>query len=625
LFDNQFYLYMICFAFVAVAVLVAIVAADYTQPTVWPQPKSFSKGNFKSRALPFKFTTKTTDKDVKTLTDAYKRTNDLIFTHKLDHDAGLVEGKFQKFLTTVEVTVADPSEEYPQMDTDESYTLIIPDLSQVNKKVESSKQEEAITLEAKTVYGAMMGLQTLSQLVIYDFEAAAYYVPSTPITIEDAPRYPHRGMLLDTSRHFQPIKELQLTIDALSWAKYNVLHWHVVDTQSFPFESKTNPRLWKGAYSNAERYSQADIRDLVEYGRARGVRIMIEFDMPGHAASWCAGYPEICPSERCQQPLNPASNQTFPLIETLLSECTGADVDASSSRSSSSNSAAVKVDKRRKETIQAQSAAQAAKALFPYTLLHLGGDEVSYTCWEQSAEIQTWESEQGLDGSEDTYEYFVDKVATLARDQARTPVQWVEVFEHFGANLDQNTVVHVWKEKSTMDGVLSAGYNALLSNQDSWYLDHLSTTWDVMYGNEPTADLSESSDPSLILGGESCMWAETVDASDLHNTVWPRAAAVAEVLWSPYDAIYSNTTTTTTVTATTTATTTAADLDHNSDSKANRKRAGDIDWDATEDRLETFRCLLTQRGVGAAPVTNLQARYEPKEPGSCYVQRRRRV
>ena len=122
-------------------------------------------------------------------------------------------------------------------------------------------------------------------------------------------------------------------------------------------------------------------------------------------------------------------------------------------------------------------------------------------------------------------------------------------------------------------------------------LSHLSTTWNTMYLNEPTAGLSAASDPSLILGGESCMWGETVDPSDLMSTVWPRAAAVAEVLWTSYDSVYDGTNHT-------------------------------VDMARVEDRLETFRCLLTQRGIAAAPVTNANARYQPREPGSCYVQRR---
>ncbi len=186
-------------------------------------------------------------------------------------------------------------------------------------------------------------------------------------------------------------------------------------------------------------------------------------------------------------------------------------------------------------------------------------------------------------------------------------MQWVEVFEHFGSSLDNNTVVHVWKEKSTMDAVLTAGYRTLLSNNDKWYLDHTSTLWSDMYLNEPTEGLSATSDPALILGGEACMWGETVDASDLMSTVWPRAAAVAEVLWTPLEKLSRRPTTTTS----------------SSSQIKSSGREEEVDLSAVEARLEQFRCLLTQRGVGAAPVTNLQARYAPKEPGSCYSQRRK--
>jgi hexosaminidase len=100
---------------------------------------------------------------------------------------------------------------------------------------------------------------------------------------------------------------------------------------------------------------------------------------------------------------------------------------------------------------------EVGQGLFPYSLLHLGGDEVSYSCWESSPHIQKWKNENGFSDSEDIYEYFVDKVATISRNQKRTPVQWVEVFEHFGSKLDNNTIIHIWKEKSSLDSVVSAG------------------------------------------------------------------------------------------------------------------------------------------------------------------------
>ena len=148
-----------------------------------------------------------------------------------------------------------------------------------------------------------------------------------------------------------PIAALRLFIDSIAYAKFNVFHWHVVDTQSFPYQSVSRPKLWDGAYSAQERYSQREIKDLLEYAKQRGVKIMIEFDMPGHGASWCAGYPDVCPSPSCQQPLNPASPETFELINDVLAEVTG---HAANKNRRSSSSA----------------------AHFPYELLHLGGDEV---------------------------------------------------------------------------------------------------------------------------------------------------------------------------------------------------------------------------------------------------------
>jgi len=509
-----------------------VVNAELITPSIWPQPVEFQTSTGLTNVGLFEYTSK--NGAVNTLEQAYKRYNAMIFQHNTESSD----------TTPVEVIVDDNSEAYPQLDTDESYSLTIPS---------PENSGEPIKIEAKTVYGALYGLESLSQLVMYDYDKQRYIISATPIRISDSPRYKHRGMLLDTARHFQPIPFIQRVVDSLSYSKYNVLHWHVVDTQSFPFESKTYPKLWKGAYTKPERYSQADIKDLVEYGRLRGVKVMIEFDMPGHASSWCKGYPEVCPSETCTEPLDPSSNATFPLIRSLLGECNGAN-DGNT------------------------------EALFPYQFIHLGGDEVDYKCWENDAEIQQWEKEQGFSGSEDTYKYFVEQTASIAREQNRLPVQWVEVFEHFGSTLSKDIVIHVWKEKTTLDEVLSAGYKALLSNQDDWYLDHETTSWQTMYKNEPTAGLSKSSDPSLILGGESCMWAENIDPSDLFNTVWPRAAAVGEVLWSP-------------------------------------KIDDSVDMDKVENRLQTFRCLLTQRGISAAPVNNHRTRMAPPNPGSCYYQR----
>jgi hexosaminidase len=142
----------------------------------------------------------------------------------------------------------------------------------------------------------------------------------------------------------------------------------MVDSQSFPFESKTHPKLWEGAFSAQERYTQADIAAVVEYARERAVRVIVEFDMPGHAASWCVGYPDICPSTSCTQPLNVANNGTFDLITDLLGECTGG----------------------------AASAKDAPHGLFPDNMVHLGGDEVDTTCWSSTPAVAQWLSARNM-------------------------------------------------------------------------------------------------------------------------------------------------------------------------------------------------------------------------------------
>lgn len=161
------------------------------------------------------------------------------------------------------------------------------------------------------------------------------------------------------------------------------------------------------------------------------------------------------------------------------------------------------------------------------------------------------------------------------------------MYEHFGNKLSNDTVVHVWKEKSTMTNVILDGYRTILSDQDVWYLDHLTVPWESFYLNEPTEGLPTQANPNLILGGEACMWGETVDPSDIDNTIWPRAAAFAERMWTSKETIDT------------------------------------FSMTQVEERLEYFRCsVLTERSVAAAPVKNLQARQAPPKPGSCYVQRK---
>jgi hexosaminidase len=318
---------------------------------------------------------------------------------------------------SLRVSVRYWDESHPTLQTDESYSLDV-------------RPGKHATLRAVTVYGALRGLETFSQLVTFDFDTESYSSPC--VAIVDAPRFPHRGLMMDTARHFEPVAAICAMIDSLPYAKLNVLHWHMVDAQSFPFQSRSSPRLWEGAFSPSERYTQADVASVVEYARLRGVRVMVEFDMPGHNDAWCAGYPSICPSPSCKSPLNVASNETFDRISNLMLELTGGRA----------------------------SFRGAPAGLFPDEMIHLGGDEVNTKCWDETPSVFSWLQENGLtaDGG---YAFFVRRVGEMASAYGRRPVQWAEVFDHFKGQLDPRTVVHVWKGQTNVTEVLELGYQVI--------------------------------------------------------------------------------------------------------------------------------------------------------------------
>lgn len=172
-------------------------------------------------------------------------------------------------LSALSFVVDDLDDSHPQIHTDESYSLSLPPGGGV------------ANVRAASVYGALRAIESFSQLVVFDFDAQSYIAPS--VSLVDRPRFPHRGLMIDTARHYQPLSFLRRVISSLPFAKLNVLHWHMADSQSFPFESKAYPELWRAAYSPSQRYTQGDVASIVEYARLHGVRVIVEFDMPGHA------------------------------------------------------------------------------------------------------------------------------------------------------------------------------------------------------------------------------------------------------------------------------------------------------------------------------------------------------
>ncbi|KAH3745562.1 beta-hexosaminidase 1 [Pelomyxa schiedti] len=454
-------------------------------PPVWPLPRSFSNGTTTlTVAAPqsFRFIPATPSQD---LENAFIRYKKLFFPRQLGTpytSLGPV------VLPSVTVTVYNTNSSL-QLGTDESYTLTIP--------VDGS----SALISSQTVYGAFHGLETLSQLIRFDFETQTYVIRFSPWSIDDGPRFPHRELLIDSGRHYLPISTIQAVLDSMSYVKANTLHWHLVDSQSFPLVPINSPNIGlEGSYSIWERYSPLDITSLVEYARQRGIRIVVEIDMPGHAASWCLGYPEVCPAPTCPQPLSPATNKTFDLIEAIISELTGC---------------------------------KQAGGYFPDDVIHLGGDEVDTTCWTQSPEISQWLKDNGMD-AEQGYEYFIERAQQIARDCQRQVTGWEEIWNHFGTALDKSTIIHQWLSgSSVIQQATSSGYRVVWSSSDVWYLDNLGVTWQQAYDAEPCSTISSDSCSAFVLGGGGEMWGEGIDTSDLMPTVFPRYAAIAERLWAP--------------------------------------------------------------------------------------------
>ncbi|KAF5741578.1 beta-hexosaminidase 3 [Tripterygium wilfordii] len=523
--------------FVVVVVAASVLADASAELNIWPMPESVSHGNGNGKqqsvhmSKNFELTTDDGSKysdQTGILKDGFSRFLDVV---NMAHVVNSSFAPSSALLKGIRVLISSPSDEL-QYGVDESYKLSVPALG----------EQPYAQLEAQTVYGALHGLQTFSQICHFNFTTRVIEVHSIPWTIIDQPRFSYRGLLIDTSRHYLPIPVIEKLIDSMAYAKLNVLHWHIVDSQSFPLEIPSYPKLWDGAYSISERYTMADAAEIVSYAQRRGISVMAEIDVPGHARSWGVGYPFLWPSKDCQEPLDVSNEFTFKLIDGILSDFS---------------------------------------KVFKFKFVHLGGDEVNTSCWSFTPHISKWLKKHGMVESE-ACQYFVLRAQNIALSHGYEIVNWEETFNNFGNKLSRKTVVHNWLGGGVAERVVAAGLRCIVSNQDVWYLDHLDTPWQKFYSNEPLVNITNPKQQKLVIGGEVCMWGERIDGSDIEQTIWPRAAAAAERLWTPYDKL----------------------------AKDPRKVTG---------RLAHFRCLLNQRGVAAAPLAG-PGRAVPAEPGSCYVQ-----
>jgi hexosaminidase len=374
------------------------------------------------------------------------------------------------------------SKDYPELGEDESYTL----------EVASTGAQ----LNAPTTLGVLRGLQTFLQLVRQT--PAGFAVPA--VSIQDQPRFPWRGLMIDVSRHFMPLEVLRRNLDGMEAVKLNVLHLHLSDNQGFRIESKKFPKLQELG-SGGLYYTQEEMRGLIEYAADRGIRILPEFDIPGHSTSWFVGYPELAsgPGPYTVDPqggvldpvMDPTQNHTYKFLNEFIGEM--------------------------------------AK-LFPDAYFHIGGDEVNGKQWDANPKIQQFMHEHKIANNEALQAYFNQRVQEIVHKHHKIMLGWDEILQ---PDLPKDIVIQSWRGQASLAEAAKQGYSGLLSS--GYYLDlnqpaaeHYAV--DPMTG--PTADLTPEQ-KKLILGGEACMWSEYVSPENVDSRIWPRTAAIAERLWSP--------------------------------------------------------------------------------------------
>jgi len=385
---------------------------------------------------------------------------------------------------TLVIQTDHASKEIQEVGEDESYIL---DVSTASARIRAS-----------TPLGTMHGLQTFLQLV--DVSPEGFAVPV--VTIQDQPRFPWRGLMIDSARHFIPLDVLRRNIEGMEAVKMNVFHWHLSENQGFRAESRKFPKLHELG-SDSFYYSQDEIRELIAYARDRGIRVVPEFDMPGHSTAWFVGLPELASGkgpyviERKWGIFDPAMDPTNEKVYKVLDDLIG----------------------------------EMAR-IFPDHYFHIGGDEVNGKEWDANPKIQAFMKAHGIKNNEALQAYFSGRVQKLVTKHGKTVVGWDEVLVE---GVPKDIVIQSWRGQASLAKAAKQGYRGILSN--GYYLD---LGWSAArhYAVDPMSGDSANLSPEekqRILGGESCMWAEYVSPENVDSRIWPRNAAIAERLWSPQE------------------------------------------------------------------------------------------
>ncbi|KAJ9608730.1 woronin body major protein [Cladophialophora chaetospira] len=439
------------------------------------------------------------------------------------------------YVSEIDLTIADLSADL-QHGVDESYTI------------DASSNSTHITISAQTVWGALHAFTTLQQLIISDGNGGL--IIEQPVSISDYPLYPYRGAMIDSGRNFISLAKIYEQIDGLALSKLNVLHWHIVDAQSWPIEVKTYPQMTaQGAYSAKQTYSQEDIKAIIAYARCRGVRIIPEIDMPGHASQgWTAVDPTIvaCANSWWSNDVwadhtavepNPGqldilNNNTYEVVKNVYTELS---------------------------------------SLFIDNIFHVGADEIQTGCYNYSALARDYFAQNSSRTYNDLLQIWVDKAIPIFNSVSdKRLMMWGDVLLNtpHANDLPKNVIIQAWNNGiQDIDNATKLGYDVVVSSSDFLYLDcgfggwvsndprynemtnpnaSIFTfnyggtggswcapykTWQRIYDYDFTLNLTDAQ-KEHVLGAEVPLWSEQVDDTVISSKMWPRAAALAELTWS---------------------------------------------------------------------------------------------
>lgn len=491
-------------------------------------------------------------------------------------------GHPQTTLRTVTVTVSDLNADL-QAEVDESYTLVL------------DPGSSTLEITANTTWGALHAFTTLQQLVIYQNNGL---IIEQPVHIEDSPLYPWRGIMIDTGRNFITVAKIKEQIDGMALSKMNILHWHLDDSQSWPVRMSTYPQMTNDAYAPWQTFSHDDIKDIIQYARARAVRVVPEVDMPGHSA---AGWQQVDPSivacahswwsndnwpyhtavEPTPGQLDPLNNKTYGVVEKVYNELSG---------------------------------------IFTDEFFHVGGDELQTNCYNFSTYVMDYLAEGH--SYDDVVQYWVDTAFPIFKKiKNRKLLVWEDLIindPHAPNVSTDGLLVQSWNNGiGNINELTTMGYDVLVSSSDFMYLDcgyggfvtndprynvmvnpdaadGLANfnwggnggswcapykTWQRIYDYDFTTNLTDAQ-AAHVKGAVAPLWSEQVDDTVVSGKMWPRAAALAELVWSG-----------------------------NKDPKTGEKRTTNM-----TQRILNFREYLVANGVQAAP---LVPKYCLQHPHSC--------